>query len=101
MEINKSEDKMEITACPNCGSKKIGVGNLSDGIVYGLTSWKEVCKDCGYQGAPVIFKNEEIYNKYLTALKDYAEQNKKPQQKVEPSHQKKAQGFFARWRNKK
>lgn len=59
---------MEITACPVCGSKNIGIGTLGDGIISGLSSWNEVCKECGYQGASLIFESESQYNKFLEAL---------------------------------
>jgi transcription elongation factor Elf1 len=59
---------MEITACPVCGSKNIGIGTLGDGIISGLSSWNEVCKDCGYQGASLIFESESEYKKFLEAL---------------------------------
>jgi transcription elongation factor Elf1 len=59
---------MEITACPVCGSKKIGIGTLGDGIISGLSSWNEVCKECGYQGASLLFESESQYNKFLEAL---------------------------------
>jgi len=59
---------MEITACPNCGSKNIGIGTLGDGIIFGLSSWKEVCKDCGYQGASLLFDSETEYKKFIDAL---------------------------------
>ena len=61
---------MQVTACPNCGSKRIGIGTLGDGIIAGLSSWKEVCRDCGYQGASLLFETEDDYNKYLNALKE-------------------------------
>lgn len=59
---------MEITACPNCGSKNIGIGTLGDGIISGLSSWKEVCRDCGYQGPSLVFDSESAYNAFLDAL---------------------------------
>jgi transcription elongation factor Elf1 len=59
---------MEITACPNCGSKNIGIGTLGDGIISGLSSWKEVCKDCGYQGASLLFDSEVEYKRFVDAL---------------------------------
>ncbi len=59
---------MEITACPVCGSKNIGIGTLGDGIISGLSSWNEVCKNCGYQGASLIFESEAQYKKFLDAL---------------------------------
>jgi transcription elongation factor Elf1 len=59
---------MEITACPVCGSRNIGIGTLGDGIISGLSSWNEVCRDCGYQGASLVFDSESEYNKFLEAL---------------------------------
>jgi transcription elongation factor Elf1 len=59
---------MEITACPICGSKNIGIWTLGDGIISGLSSWNEVCKNCGYQGASLIFESESEYKKFLEAL---------------------------------
>jgi transcription elongation factor Elf1 len=65
---------MEITACPNCGSKNIGIGTLGDGIISGLSSWKEVCKDCGYQGASLLFDSETEYKKFIDALSNAKKQ---------------------------
>lgn len=59
---------MEITACPKCGSRKIFQGRLKDGVLTGYTS-KEVCRDCGYRGIPLIFDDIENYKKFLEALK--------------------------------
>jgi len=53
-----------------CGSTNIGIGTLSDGIISGLSSWKEVCRNCGYQGPSLLFENEEAYQEFLKALKD-------------------------------
>ncbi len=77
---------MEITACPVCGSKNIGIGTLGDGIISGLSSWNEVCKNCGYQGASLIFESEAQYKKFLDAL---AFQKKQAEtQCTEPSKEK-------------
>ena len=65
---------MEITACPVCGSKNIGIGTLGDGVISGLSSWNEVCKDCGYQGASLIFGSESEYKKFVEALSYQKEQ---------------------------
>jgi len=46
---------MKITACPKCGSKNISMGTMGSGITFGITSWNEMCKDCGYQGQPIVF----------------------------------------------
>jgi transcription elongation factor Elf1 len=65
---------MEITACPVCGSKNIGIGTLGDGIISGLSSWNEVCRNCGYQGASLVFESESEYNKFLEALSNQKKQ---------------------------
>lgn len=59
---------MEIKACPRCGSTKIYQGNISDGVLTGYTS-RQVCKNCGFQGMPLIFNDEKDYKKFLTELK--------------------------------
>jgi hypothetical protein len=55
---------MEIIACPCCGSRKIYQGTLSDGVLTGYSN-KDVCRNCGYQGIPIIFSSEEEYKKFL------------------------------------
>jgi hypothetical protein len=65
---------MEITACPVCGSKNIGIGTLGDGIISGLSSWNEVCRNCGYQGASLLFESEFEYKKFLEALSNQKKQ---------------------------
>jgi transcription elongation factor Elf1 len=77
---------MEITACPVCGSKKIGIGTLGDGIISGLSSWNEVCKDCGYQGASLVFESEAQYNKFLEGL---AIQKKQRETQTQESYEEK------------
>src|SRR5574340_886004 len=67
---------MEITVCPVCGSKNIGIGTLGDGIISGLSSWNEVCRNCGYQGASLVFESETEYNKFLDALSAQTQQVK-------------------------
>jgi hypothetical protein len=67
---------MEITACPKCGSRNIFQGRLKDGVLTGYTS-REVCRDCGYTGSPIIFDSEKEYNKFLEGLeKDDKGKNK-------------------------
>jgi len=70
-----SEKKQpSILACPRCGSKRIEMGTMNQGVLFGVTSWKSVCKNCGYQGEPLIFENEETYQKFLEGLsKDKAQ----------------------------
>ena len=55
---------MNIIACPNCGSRKIYQGTMGDGVLTGYT-YKDVCRNCGYQGMPIIFDSEIDYKKFL------------------------------------
>jgi len=73
---------MDITACPNCGSKNIGIGTLGDGIISGLSSWKEVCKDCGYQGASLLFDSEIEYKKFIDALSNAKKQTEEQKEEI-------------------
>jgi rRNA maturation protein Nop10 len=59
---------MRITACPRCGSRRIFQGRLKDGVITGYTS-REVCRDCGYRGSPIIFDSMDEYKKFLNELK--------------------------------
>ncbi len=74
---------MEITACPVCGSKNIGIGTLGDGIISGLSSWNEVCRNCGYQGPSLVFESEAQYEKFLGAL-TLQKKQAEPQEKQPP-----------------
>jgi hypothetical protein len=74
---------MEITACPICGSTNIGIGTLGDGIISGLSSWKEVCRNCGYQGASLLFDSESDYKKFLEALSHQKKQTELRIQKAD------------------
>lgn len=63
-----------IAACPRCGSKRIEMGTMNQGVLFGVTSWKSVCKNCGYQGEPLFFEDEETYQRFLEGLsKDKAQ----------------------------
>ncbi|MBN1280913.1 MAG: hypothetical protein JXA00_04615 [Candidatus Thermoplasmatota archaeon] len=75
----------QITACPNCGSKNIGIGTLGDGIVWGLTSWNEVCRNCGYRGRSLVFDSEDEYQKFLEQLKQSCQQDSTPEASETPS----------------
>jgi transcription elongation factor Elf1 len=90
---------MEITACPICGSKNIGIGTLGDGIISGLSSWKEVCRDCGYQGPSLIFDSESEYSKFLEALSNQKKQTEK--QSKEPSSEAQEQESIKHIKEKK
>ena len=58
---------MKINACPKCGSRNIFQGTLGEGVLTGYVT-KDVCKDCGYQGMPLIFNSEKEYKKFLEGL---------------------------------
>ena len=59
---------MKITACPKCGSKDIEMGTMDTGVTFGVTSWKSVCKECGYHGEPLVFDSEADYEHFLQGL---------------------------------
>ena len=59
---------MEILSCPNCGSKNIFQGTLRNGVLTGYTT-RYVCRNCGYQGMPIIFNSENEYEKFLNEKK--------------------------------
>ena len=64
---------MEIKACPKCGSRKIYQGRMGDGVLTGYTS-RDVCRNCGYQGMPIIFDSELDYKNFLKS-KDFDDKN--------------------------
>jgi len=65
---------MKITACPKCGSRRIFQGRLKEGVLTGYTT-KYVCRDCGYQGFPLIFDSEKEYKIFLKELKSNGKAN--------------------------
>lgn len=79
---------MEIVACPNCGSRKIYQGTMGEGVLTGYTT-RSVCRNCGYQGMPIIFDSETDYKKFIKGkLKD---KNTKDIKEVEKKQKKKKQ----------
>jgi len=59
---------MKITACPKCGSRRIFQGRLKEGVLTGYSD-RYVCRDCDYQGSPIIFDSIGEYNKFLKEIK--------------------------------
>jgi hypothetical protein len=55
---------MDIIACPNCGSRRIYQGTMGEGVLTGYTT-RSVCRNCGYQGMPIIFDSEIDYKKFI------------------------------------
>jgi len=81
---------MEIKACPRCGSRRIYQGRLRDGVLTGYTS-RDVCRNCGYQGMPIIFDSEKEYKSFLKgkslekkSLKSLEEIKDKPKKILKP-----------------
>ena len=73
---------MKISACPKCGSKNISMGTMGSGVTFGITSWKEMCRECGYQGQLLVFDSEKEYKIFLEELKQ------KPPEKESKSKEK-------------
>jgi len=75
---------MKITACPRCGSTNISAGTMGSGILFGMSSWKEECRDCGYKGASIVFDSKEEYLTFLKEVKgkEYGCDEKKQQSSV-------------------
>lgn len=59
---------MEIQACPQCGSTNIFQGTIGDGVLTGYTT-RQVCRNCGFQGMPIIFNTEKDYQHFLKQCK--------------------------------
>ena len=73
---------MKITACPKCGSKRIFQGRLGEGVLAGYTT-RDVCRDCGYRGSPIIFDSEKEYKKFIEKLKNSDKKEKHSSDKIE------------------
>ncbi|MBS3749763.1 MAG: hypothetical protein KGY67_08720 [Candidatus Thermoplasmatota archaeon] len=89
---------MEIEACPKCGSTKIYQGTIGDGVLTGYTS-RQVCRNCGFQGMPLIFSNEKEYKKFLEGLKKERTEKSSTDEKLkkepkEPKDQRCPKGLF-------
>lgn len=80
---------MNISVCPRCGSKNIYQGTIRDGVLTGYTT-RYVCKDCGYQGMPIIFDSEKEYKKFLTGIS----RGKGPIDKIEKEKMRKEAKTF-------
>jgi hypothetical protein len=84
------QKKMEIIACPNCGSRRIYQGTMGEGVLTGYTT-RSVCRNCGYQGMPIIFDCEKDYKEFIkgkikdkeiTEIKEKDLKSKKKKQKI-------------------
>lgn len=56
---------MEITACPKCGSRNIHQGTIGDGVLIGYSATRYVCRNCGFQGMPIVFDSKKDYQTFL------------------------------------
>ena len=68
---------MKIHACPRCGSQKIYIGTMDSGVTFGITSNNYTCKNCNYNGMPLIFNNKKNYTQFLKGFQKETETNNK------------------------
>jgi len=62
---------MEVIACPKCGSLRIYQATISDGLFPGGgEGMKYVCRECNYQGMPIIFSSEKEYKTFIEKIKN-------------------------------
>ena len=67
---------MKIHACPRCGSQKIYIGTMDSGVTFGITSNNYTCKNCNYNGMPLIFNNKKNYMQFLKGFQKENETKK-------------------------
>jgi transcription elongation factor Elf1 len=72
---------MEISACPRCGSRKIFQGTIGDGVLTGYTN-RQVCRNCGFQGMPIIFNTEQDYVAFLESIGEKQKTTSKEKQQL-------------------
>ena len=70
---------MKIYACPRCGSREIFMGTIDSGVLIGVSSTKSVCRNCGFQGNPLLFTSKKQYQQFIEEIKkqDVKEKNGK------------------------
>lgn len=70
---------MKIYACPRCGSREIFMGTIDSGVLIGVSSTKSVCRNCGFQGNPLLFTSKKQYQQFIEEIKkqDIKEKNGK------------------------
>lgn len=79
---------MKIHACPRCGSQKIYIGTMDSGVTFGITSNNYTCKNCNYNGMPLIFNNKKNYTQFLKGFQKEKETNKKEKTKETKKEEK-------------
>ncbi len=72
-----------LNACPSCGGIDLSIPPTEVDVLGGLLdSGKYYCIDCGYEGKPIGFKSEHIYEKFFHARRlKYNQGNR-----IEPSY---------------
>jgi predicted RNA-binding Zn-ribbon protein involved in translation (DUF1610 family) len=63
----EANEKTFFLVCPSCGSRDLGV--IPRDVVAAASTigtWEEryVCRSCGHEGAPLLFDDEEAYEKF-------------------------------------
>jgi len=56
---------MEIKACMKCGSCDLTIPPESLKDIRAIQSGVYYCKKCEWAGVPVIFEDEELYEKFM------------------------------------
>lgn len=57
-----------LNACPSCGGIDLSIPPTAVDVLGGFSdSGKYYCVDCGYEGKPIAFRNERIYEKFFHA----------------------------------
>lgn len=55
---------MDVRACPQCAGLDLHGQRLGEGLVLGTEGMRTVCNECGYQGAPLLFRDPEDYRAF-------------------------------------
>jgi hypothetical protein len=69
VEQKKSSSGKGITVCLRCGSTNIS-HLFESGFDLGFPPIKVICKDCGWQGIPIVLDSEEDRKKFLETIKE-------------------------------
>jgi hypothetical protein len=69
---------MKIRACLRCGSKRLDIADMCDGITPGIDWSTMVCRDCNWQGMPLEFETENAYQRFLKGLEKQKKSENEP-----------------------
>ncbi len=68
-----TKPSQELAACLRCGSEELAPLTLSDGLwAEGGESFKWVCRDCDWQGAPLLFDDRKALEAFRRGLAEGA-----------------------------